>query len=70
MYNLIDMTNGAFEVIATGLSFVDATNEAMFLEAYENGRFRAVRASIESNEAWNVWQNEAAEGHFWPEWLD
>lgn len=70
MYNLIEMTDGKFEVIAHGLSFVEACNQAMFLETYEGGTFREVRAEITSTDAFNAWQHEASQGPFWPDWLD
>lgn len=66
MYNLIETTNGKFEVIATGMSYVDAENQAMFLEAYEEGTFRA--AMQDTKEAYDEYQRSAVSGSSW-DWV-
>lgn len=55
---IIETTNGAFEVIATGLSFVDSTNQAMTLEFNLGGRFLAVAEEHSTPAAYAAWRDE------------
>ncbi len=65
MYNLIETTNGKFEVIATGMSYVQAENQAMFLQTFEAGTFRAIKADIKSADELRDWQNSVTSGSSW-----
>lgn len=60
---IIDMTNGAFDIVAHGLTFVDATNQAMTLEYQIGGKFRQVFDTNATREAYAAWQNEASRNY-------
>lgn len=54
--NIIDRTNGAWELVASGLTFVDATNQAMTLEWQLDGSFVAVRDDLITRDAYDAYQ--------------
>lgn len=60
-YQIVEMTNGGFEIVASRLTFVEACNQAMTLNVNVEGLvdFRELPVTITNREEYYAWQRAA-----------
>ncbi len=56
-YQIVDLTNGGFEIVASNLTWADASNQAMTLSFNLDGRFREVSMGIDTLADYRAYQN-------------
>lgn len=58
-FQIVDLSNGGFEVVASNLTWADACNQAMTLSFNLNGKFRGVSMDITNIADYRADQNYA-----------
>lgn len=58
-FQIVDLSNGGFEIVASNLTWVDATNQAMTLSYNLDAKFREVPMDIKNVEDYRAEQRNA-----------